>query len=169
MGLFSLNKVRSLPQLRGLSQLHPMNHRYLDKLEGRQKAKSWFSSKVTNFQNPFCQTLEKFNKKYQKNWVACHDALKIYGAPKLYAVKLSNRWLGWELLIFIIPSSTSRSLWMNQWGALTIFLWSLDLRRMTTVLKKFSANQIDLDFSPFYIEVWWLSSNPPFIMNLGLD
>ena len=44
------------------------------------------TSKVKNFQNPFCHILEIINKDYQKNVFGYHDALKIDGAPKLCTV-----------------------------------------------------------------------------------
>ena len=55
-----------------------------------------------------------------------HDTFKIYGARKLstvyvcilYIVKSSNLGLGWELLIFSIPSRTSRSLWFRSYQEL---------------------------------------------------
>ena len=61
--------------------------RDLDVLEGRLKAKFVTSSKVKKFQNPSCPILEKINKNYDKNkFFGCHEAFKIYGAPKLCTV-----------------------------------------------------------------------------------
>jgi hypothetical protein len=51
------------------------------------KGKFVTSSKVKNFQNPSCHILEKINENYDKKYIfGYHDALKIYGAPKLCTV-----------------------------------------------------------------------------------
>ena len=56
--------------------------------EGEFKENLWIFSKVENFQNPFCFKLEIINQNYyiQKLFFGYHDALKIYGAPKLCTV-----------------------------------------------------------------------------------
>ena len=52
-------------------------------MELKENGKFVTSSKVKNFQNPFCLILEIINKNYHKKlFFAYHDALKIYGAPK---------------------------------------------------------------------------------------
>ena len=43
--------------------------------------------KSENFKNPSCHILEKINENYDKKYFfGYHDALKIYGAPKLCTV-----------------------------------------------------------------------------------
>jgi hypothetical protein len=53
-------------------------------MELKVKGKFVTSTKVKNFQNPSCHILEKINENYdKKSFFGYHDALKIYGAPKL--------------------------------------------------------------------------------------
>ena len=54
----------------------PSEREFSEKLEIFSKAK--------NFQDPSCPILEKMNENYDKKlFFGYHDALKIYGAPKL--------------------------------------------------------------------------------------
>ena len=56
-------------------------------MELKVKGKFVTSSKVKKFQNPSCHILEKINENYDKKYFfGYHDALKIYGAPKLCTV-----------------------------------------------------------------------------------
>ena len=56
-------------------------------MELKVKGKFVTSSKVKKFQNPSCHILEKINENYDKKLIfGYHDALKIYGAPKLCTV-----------------------------------------------------------------------------------
>ena len=56
-------------------------------MELKVKGKFVTSSKVEIFQNPSCHILEKIKENYDKNKIfGYHDALKIYGAPKLCTV-----------------------------------------------------------------------------------
>jgi hypothetical protein len=53
-------------------------------MELKVKGKFVTTSKVKNFQNPSCPILEKINENYDKKYFFdYHEALKIYGAPKL--------------------------------------------------------------------------------------
>ena len=57
--------------------------------EGEFSEKLGIFSEVKIFQNPFCRILEIINKNYnyrKKIFFGSHDALKIYGAPKLCTV-----------------------------------------------------------------------------------
>ena len=57
-------------------------------MELKIKGKSVISTKVKNFQNPYCFKLEIINKNYHKKYFfGYHDALKIYRVPKLCTVK----------------------------------------------------------------------------------
>ena len=52
--------------------------------EGEFSEKLGIFSKLKIYQNPFCFKLEIINKNYHKKFFfGYHDALKIYGAPKL--------------------------------------------------------------------------------------
>jgi hypothetical protein len=56
-------------------------------MELKVKGKFVTTSKVKFFQNPSCPILEKINENYDKKYFfGCHEALKIYGAPKLCTV-----------------------------------------------------------------------------------
>ena len=56
-------------------------------MELKVKGKFETSAKVRIFQNPSCYILEKLNKSYdEKQIFGYHDALKIYGAPRLCTV-----------------------------------------------------------------------------------
>ena len=56
-------------------------------MELKVKEKFVTPSKVKTFQNPSCHILEKINENYDKKLIfGYHDALKIYGAPKLCTV-----------------------------------------------------------------------------------
>ena len=56
-------------------------------MELKVKGKSVTSSTGKIFQNPVCFELEMINKNYPKKYFfGYHDALEIYGAPKLCTV-----------------------------------------------------------------------------------
>ena len=56
-------------------------------MELEVKGKFITTSKVKIFQNPSCPILEKINETYDKKYfLGYHEALKIYGAPKLCTV-----------------------------------------------------------------------------------
>jgi hypothetical protein len=55
-------------------------------MELKVKGKFVTSSKVKICQNPSCYILKKINENYNKKFFGYHDALKIYGAPKLCTV-----------------------------------------------------------------------------------
>jgi hypothetical protein len=53
-------------------------------MELKVRGKFVTTSKVKIFQNPSCPILEKINENYDKKYFfGYHEALKIYGAPKL--------------------------------------------------------------------------------------
>ena len=91
-----------------LVQCNVLKQGGLDLMELKVNGK--FSSKVKIFPNPFWHILEIINRNCHKRWFfGCHDALKIYGAPKVCS-EIINLWLGWEQLIFSIPSRTNGSI-----------------------------------------------------------
>ena len=54
-------------------------------LKAKGKFETTLSEKVKIFQKSFCPMLEKINENYDKRYIfGYHDALKIYGVPKLY-------------------------------------------------------------------------------------
>ena len=56
-------------------------------MELKVKRKFETTSKVKKIQNPSCPILEKINENYDKKYFfGYHEALKIYGAPKLCTV-----------------------------------------------------------------------------------
>ena len=57
-------------------------------MELKVKEKFVTSSKVKNFQNPYCHLLEKINENYdEQNFFDYHqDAFKNFGTPKLCTI-----------------------------------------------------------------------------------